>query len=132
MRSQRQLARWLRREIWGTEAPVPRKPARKEHRGPARNWKYRQWIRSLPCACCGQEPAGEAAHTGQDGGMSQRSSDWSCVPLCPECHRFHADAYHRIGRAAFEEKFDIDFRELCRRLQRCWFNASRLQGGQFE
>jgi hypothetical protein len=93
------------------------------NRSPARNHKYRAWIRTLPCACCGLEPAGEAAHTGSDGGMRQKASDYSCIPLCSDCHRFAAHAYHRIGRAAFETRFNLN---------RAWFNADRIAGGQFE
>ena len=115
------------REIWGQDAPpVPRKPPRKESRGPARSWKYRQWIRSLPCALCGQEPAGEAAHTGQDGGLSQKASDYSCVPLCTECHTQAPYAYHRIGRAEFERRHGVDLATLARRLSRCWFNQWKV------
>lgn len=87
------LKRWLMREVHGVE--IPRKPPKKATHStgkPPRNARYRAWIRSLPCASCGIEPAGEAAHTGSDGGMSQKSSDYSCVPLCSQCHTQSADA----------------------------------------
>lgn len=120
--SDRQLRRYLMKEVHGVDLPR-RKPIRKAiQNGPARNWKYRQWIRSLPCAACGIEPAGEAAHTGSDGGMSQKSSDYSCVPLCSDCHTQAPDAYHRVGKAAFEVGRNVFVAELVKRLNRIWFH----------
>lgn len=125
-----QLQRWLMREVHGVE--TPRKPPRKaisQGRGPARNWRYKQWIRSLPCSSCGIEPAGEAAHTGSDGGMSQKASDYSCVPLCSDCHTQAPDAYHRIGKAAFEVCRNVTFADLAKRLNSIWFHPqSRIVG----
>ena len=120
MMSRRFLDRWLVREILG-EDHEPRRAARnRKKRGPARNFRYRQWIRSLPCCACGHEGS-EAAHTGTDGGMSQKASDYSCVPLCPECHTLSPRAYHRIGKDAFALSRGIDFAELVRELNRTWF-----------
>ena len=113
-----QLGRWLMREVHGVI--IPRKPARRALGGPARCWRYRQWIRSLPCAACGLEPGGEAAHTGSDGGMRQKASDYSCIPLCADCHRFGAGAYHAIGRRQFERRRSIDIDGLVRRLNDLW------------
>lgn len=119
MRNDYQLRKWLMKEIHGIELPR-RKPIRKAiQKGPSRDWKYRAWIRSLPCAACGIEPAGEAAHTGSDGGMSQKSSDFSCIPLCPDCHTQAPDSYHR-DRAAFDERVDVA--DWVRRLNRLWFH----------
>jgi hypothetical protein len=68
MMNSRQLNRWLMQEVHGETVGLERKPPRRATSSlgnkPARNWKYRAWIRSLPCASCGIEPAGEAAHTG--------------------------------------------------------------------
>jgi hypothetical protein len=58
----------------------------------------------------------EAAHTGNDGGMRQKASDYSCVPLCSTCHTMGAEAYHRIGRANFEARWNLDFGGLVQRL----------------
>jgi len=118
-----QLARWLMREVHGVA--IPRKPPRKALGGPARAWRYRRWVRSLPCAACGQEPAGEAAHTGSDGGLRQKSSDYSCIPLCTGCHRFSPDAYHQVGRQEFERRHSLDIDELVRTLNAEWFQARR-------
>jgi len=114
---------WLYREVNG-EAP-PRKPIKRAStlsRKPARNWKYRAWIRTLPCACCGLEPAGEAAHTGNDGGMGMKASDYSVVPLCVNCHTQGPGAYHRIGKQAFELAHNVCFKDLVKRLNRIWFH----------
>jgi hypothetical protein len=122
MKSNQQIKRWLMGEIHGVE--IPRKSPRKATSStnkPARNWRYRAWIRSLPCAGCGLEPAGEAAHTGNDGGMSQKPSDWSCIPLCRDCHTLGPQAYHRVGKAAFEVCRNVWLAELVKRLNRIWF-----------
>jgi hypothetical protein len=76
-----------------------RKPTRK---GPPRDPAYLAWIREMACIGCGIEGRSEAAHTGTDGGMGQKASDYSCVPLCSNCHTQAAEAYHRIGKRAFE------------------------------
>ena len=60
------------------------------------------WIRTLPCIACGVEGRSEAAHTGTDGGMSMKASDYSCVPLCSDCHTQAPGAYHRVGKRVFE------------------------------
>jgi hypothetical protein len=124
----RKLGKWLMKEVHGVD--LPRKPPKKSFSAfgskPARNWKYRAWIRSLPCAVCGLEPAGEAAHTGSDGGMSQKASDYSCVPLCSDCHTQSANAYHRVGKAAFEVCRNVCFAELVKQLNRLWFHPQRM------
>lgn len=112
----RSMVRYLRFAILG-ETQHARRSARRRFsgRGPARNWRYRAWIRSLPSAVSGGGGC-EAAHTGDDGGMAQKASDYSCIPLTMEEHR----EYHRIGRAAFEKANGIDCRELTKRLARTW------------
>ena len=122
----RQLRKWLMREIWGTDvAPsVPRKPVQRETRGPARNYKYRAWIRSLPCAVCGITPT-HAAHTGPHA-IGQKSSDYTCIPLCDNCHLFSPDSLHRIGRQEFEQHHNLEIAALVRRLNYLWWNQWKL------
>ncbi len=116
---------WLVWHVWGRK---PDRKLRKPRRGPARDWKYRAWIRSLPCAACGCCQRIEAAHTGSDGGMSQKASDYSCVPLCADCHTAAPLAYHRIGRREFEHRHGLKFRSLVRQLNRAWFRyAGRVK-----
>lgn len=123
MKSSHALKRWLVREIHGRD--IPRKPpqmASKLKQGPARNSRYKAWIRSLPCASCDRTPS-EAAHTGSDGGLKQKASDYSCIPLCTDCHTQAAGSYHQIGRAEFERRHQLDIRGLVKRLNRLWFKA---------
>lgn len=125
MMNNRQLERWLMREIHGVK--IPRKPPKKALSvtgKPVRDWKYRQWIRSLPCSACGLEPAGEAAHT-ETGGIATKGSDYSCVPLCTGCHTMGAGAWHRIGKAAFEARHGIEIDQLVKRLNKVWWLAKR-------
>jgi hypothetical protein len=108
-----------------------RKPARRPRRrrinsrGPVRDWKYRAWIRSLPCAACGSTHQVEAAHTGSDGGMAQKPSDTSCVPLCNDCHQSAPVSYHRN-----REAMGMDFRELVERLNAAYQGMAEYARGQ--
>jgi len=63
----------------------------------------------------------EAAHTGSDGGMSMKSSGYSCVPLTIEEHR----EYHQIGRDAMEAKYGVSFADTVKRLNSVWFRFAR-------
>ena len=101
------------RERIGPRSGPPRK-------GPARDEGYKDWIRTLACCACGVEGRSEAAHTGTDGGMSMKASDYSCVPLCAECHTQAPGAYHRIGKRAFERRIGLAFVGLVAKLHREW------------
>ena len=92
-------------------------PARK---GPPRDSAYLTWIREMPCVACGVEGRSEAAHTGTDGGMSMKASDYSCVPLCTDCHTQAPGAYHRIGKRALERRLGLSFAGIVARLNREW------------
>ena len=105
---------------------IEEKPRRIKLRGPARNAQYLVWIRSLPCLACGSIRQMEAAHTGSDGGMSQKPSDYSCVPLCRDCHTAGANAYHRIGKLAFERRCGVPLAELVKVLNGVWRGKSRV------
>lgn len=99
----KQLEAWPAHQVNGKKTPqsetkqriAPRKkrkgPPRK---GPSRDEGYKGWIRTLPCCACGIEGRSEAAHTGDEGGMSMKASDYSCVPLCAACHTQAPHAYH--------------------------------------
>lgn len=118
------LRRWLAYEVWGETIRKP--PGRAETSGgPARDWKYRAWIRSFPCAACGIEQNVEAAHTGPHG-LGQKASDYTCIPLCINHHRGGNDALDKIGTAAFEQRFRQDITLLVRRLNRLWFRRNGL------
>lgn len=117
------LRRWLAREILGQD--IGRKPPQPERKGPPRDWKYRAWIRSLPCCCCGTTHYVECAHVGTDGGMRQKCSDYDTVPLCAVCHRVGPKAYHWIGKDAFEKLHRLEFARLVKRLNRAWRMGKR-------
>jgi hypothetical protein len=78
------------------------------------------WIRELTCIACGMEGHSEAAHTGSDGGMSMKASDYSCVPLCSDCHTQAPGAYHRVGRRAFENRHGLSFASIVADMNREW------------
>lgn len=121
MRTGLALRRWLAYEVLGETIRKP--PQRAEtSRLPARDAKYRYWIRTLPCAACGVEQNIEAAHTGPHG-LGQKASDYSCIPLCIAHHRGGNEALDKIGRVAFEQRFEQDIEVLVRRLNRLWFGG---------
>jgi hypothetical protein len=101
------------RERVGPRLGPPRK-------GPARDEDYKTWIRTLACCACGHPAPSEAAHTGIDGGMSMKASDYSCVPLCSDCHTRGPLAYHRIGKRSFERVHGVQFSAIAARLRREW------------
>lgn len=120
----RALERWVAFQVRGK---IERKPPQRTDtsRGPARDRHYRAWIRTLPCAACGRIENIEAAHTGPHG-LSQKASDYACIPLCIGHHRTGKEALDRIGRQQFERQFGLTVSALTRRLNRIWFEARRL------
>jgi hypothetical protein len=116
------LESWLAWKVHGRKSP--RKPPKKARRGAQRAPAYLAWVRSLPCLVC-QCWGSEAAHTGTDGGMSMKASDWSAVPLCPNCHRLGPGAYHRIGRAQFEARNGLNLLEVCAELRERFNSTAR-------
>lgn len=59
-----------------------------------KNPAYLAWVKSLPCAMTGQEPAGDPHHLIGIGGMSGTgltAPDWAAMPLTREAH----DRMHR-------------------------------------
>ena len=115
----RQLERWLYFAVHGK--PAPRASRRRPRRGPSRDWKYRAWVRSLPCAACGATVDVQAAHTG-DRGLGQKASDYSCVPLCRSCHAEYDNGLE--SSALFEAASGIEMRRIVERLNHDWFAYS--------
>jgi hypothetical protein len=52
--------------------------------------------------------------------MSMKASDYSCVPLCSNCHTQGPLAYHRIGKRTFQRVHAIRFASIMARLHREW------------
>lgn len=102
---------------------------RRKRRGPPRDARYGAWIRTLACVACGRRSQVEAAHTGSDRGMSQKASDYSCVPLCFNCHTGGNDAFHRLGKEAFERKHGIDCATVVRALNAAYRRQRESQEG---
>jgi hypothetical protein len=83
---------------------------------PSRDPDYLAFVRSLPCCVCGSRRSIEAHHTGPRG-LSQKSSDFSAIPLCAVIHhRLGKHSYHVLGRRAFEEHHKISVAQIVHRL----------------
>ena len=115
--------------------PIPKKRLT-PRRGPDRCPDYLAWIRTLDCVVCSRvadgSPAAEAAHTNALGprGLSQKSSDFSAIPLCAGHHRENPDSYHRLGEQQFMRVHQIDLTGLVRSLNQGWsrHENSAVQG----
>jgi len=110
--------------------PRRRSPVRKKRsrvrRGPERSPEYLAWIRTLGCVICSRVDGGftviEAAHTNALGcrGLSEKSSDFSAIPLCARHHREDSDSYHRLGERGFARKHRLDLRQMVRGLNKAF------------
>ena len=49
-----------------------------------------------------------------------KASDYSCVPLCADCHTQAPGAYHCIGKRAFEERHGLSLARVVERLNAQW------------
>lgn len=49
--------------------------------------------------------------------MGQKSPDWWCIPLTPEEHQHSNEAYHVIGKRAWERLHNVTEIELARKTQ---------------
>jgi hypothetical protein len=106
----------------GGHAPERRTPVRpkrtRPRRGPERSADHLAWIRTLACVICsrvcGESTVIEAAHTNAMGrrGMSQKTSDFSAIPLCSAHHRDAPGSYHRLGEQRFAREYRIDLPQL--------------------
>jgi hypothetical protein len=98
----------------GQRAPEQRQPRHKE---PA----YLNWIRSLPCVCCGKAPRSEAAHVRagypaegwRPTGMAEKPSDRRTAPLCRSCHREGPKAQHGTRERLWWQALGIYPPDLC-------------------
>jgi len=72
-------------------------------------------VAALGCMLCNYlgydaTPA-EVHHLKEGHGMSQRSSDYLTIPLCPEHHR-GASGFHGLGRRAFVMRYRLSELDL--------------------
>ncbi len=70
---------------------------------PIRDELYLKFVRKMPCAACLKKWGIDAAHTGAHG-ISQKSCDYSAIPLCRTCHQ---DYDANPQRFAARKKLDI-------------------------
>jgi len=57
-----------------------------------------------------------------------KASDYSCVPLCSNCHTQAPGAYHRVGKRAFELRQGLSLVHTVARLNREWQKNLMLGG----
>jgi len=74
-----------------------------------RSKPYLNYVASLPCVVCQQEPAGDPHHLKGDGfGGTTKASDLLSMPLC----RVHHDELHH-DIDAFEQKYGSQWMWVC-------------------
>jgi hypothetical protein len=74
--------------------------------------RHLDFIRSLPCLCCCDNTATEAAHIRMsdariakvNAGVGQKPDDFFCVPLCGRHHR----EQHSGSELKFWQRFGVD------------------------
>lgn len=77
-----------------------------------KNEKHLEFIRSLPCLCCGNDIETEAAHIRAGNefygkrptGGSEKPSDCWTIPLCGRCHR----EQHKMNERGYWGERNID------------------------
>jgi hypothetical protein len=73
---------------------------------PIRDPEHRRFVKSHPCAACGQTWGVDPCHTGPHG-TSQKACDLTVIPLCRKCH----DKFDDNPRE-FAEANDLDIPAL--------------------
>ena len=94
-------------------------PLRKYEK-PVRDPAYLSWIRTMPSVVSKKRWGIEAAHTGPHG-VSQKSSDFTALPLTRAEHR----ELHRIGPRRFQALHCVDFESLTIQFQALWMERTR-------
>lgn len=73
-------------------------------------------IHLIECSLCRlkglKQTSRTTAHHKHGGGMGIKASDLLCMSLCDLHHQKGPDAFHHIGRVAFEEKFNCSQDDL--------------------
>lgn len=88
---------------------------------PERNEDYLNYIRTLPCICCGIQHRSEAHHIRdtRTAGVAIKSPDWYAIPLCHNCHLGIA---HGTGFKKAMEWIPMDLIDFCRICYLRWKN----------
>jgi hypothetical protein len=105
---------------------------------PIRDRGYLEWVRTLPCLCCGVlgVEAHHQAKTGH-GTMGGKPGDDRCLPLCVFHHAFggtkdHPGSVHGMGSLtgrAFWRHYDVDVEQWILRLNSAFEIASGRKVG---
>ncbi len=76
----------------------------------------------------------EAAHTGALGprGLSQKSSDFSAIPLCFWDHVGGPDSYHQLGERRFAARRGLDLPALVSRLNAAYRELTKEARSEIE
>ncbi len=93
--------------------------------------RHLEFVRQLPCVCCGRPAPSEAAHVrmsradlGKANAMSSKPDDKYAVPLCSRCHT--GDQHTKFGEPEFWARLGIDPLDLALRL---WAVTGNIEAG---
>ena len=87
---------------------------------PARDKKYRAWVRTHPCCACGVSGETIADHHIRKLGTGIKCSDYETVPVCYDHHQ-----EVERSREAFEHFYMLDLKEEAERLYKEWREYER-------
>ena len=90
---------------------------------PERDSEYLDYIRTLPCICCGIQHRSEAHHIRdtRTAGVAIKSPDWYTVPLCHNCHLGVA---HGTGWKKSMDWIPLDLIDFCKICYIRWKNKN--------
>lgn len=93
----------------------------KQHYMPERDAEYLDYVRTLPCICCGIQHRSEAHHIrdNRTAGIAIKSPDWYSIPLCHNCHLGIA---HGTGFKKAMEWVPLDLIDFCKLCYIRWKN----------
>ena len=82
---------------------------------PEHDEDYLNYTRGLPCIVCGKQHRSDAHHLKDNrlGGISQKSPDWTALPLCHTCHLNIAHGTGYKEAMAWLPISLMDFTRLC-------------------
>ncbi len=95
---------------------------------PFRSETYRRLVAAMSCAMCGKPGPSQCAHSDQGKGLSIKSSDLECFPLCADAPLFRG--CHSIMGASgkldkdVRQKLERDFAAETRAALASWIRAN--------
>lgn len=89
---------------------------------------YKSLVADLGCAVAGCGRQSHLHHPRFAAGMSQRSSDWLVIPLCPDHHQDggHGVAIH-AGQTTFEGLYGTEEELLAQTIERVYSVMTRRE-----